>query len=81
MFLDLLSDPLRRLFIEHWDIEKRHRTVFIEGGAIASFSKALGSNVLLSFSSMASSILASWVTSETNVEQRYNLFWAIRKVP
>ena len=48
--------------------------MFIEGGAIASFSKALGSNVLVSFSSLASSILASWVTSETNVEQRYNLF-------
>ena len=68
MFLDLLSDPLRRLFIEHWDIEKRHRTVFIEGGAIASFSKALGSNVVLAFSSLPSSIPVPWVTSETNVQ-------------
>ena len=66
MFLDLLSDPLRRLFIEHWDIEKRHRTVFIEGGAIASFSKALGSNVVLAFSSLPSSLPIAWVTSETN---------------
>ena len=66
--LDLLSDPLGRLFIEHWDIEKRHRTVFIEGSAIAGFSKALGSNVVFSFSSLPSSIPVAWVTSESNVQ-------------
>ena len=54
---------LKRLFIEHWDIEKGHRALFIEGSAISSFSKSLGPDVVLTFSSMAS----SWVTPETIV--------------
>ena len=55
------------LFIEHWEIEKRHGTVFIEGRAISSFSKILGPDVVVCFSSLASSISVSWVTSETNI--------------
>ena len=54
---------LKRLFIEHWDIEKGHRALFIEGSAISSFSKSLGPDVVLTFSSMAS----SWVTPKTIV--------------